>query len=100
MRRFAQVVLVVAALYGALIAGLAVAMRQPPDVFGSIMAKLPGLAFALLPFKALWMNARTGGLHVGDAAPDFALALMNGSSMARLSSFHGRPVVLIFGSYT
>ncbi len=56
--------------------------------------------FALLPFKALWMHARAGTLHAGDVAPDFALSSMNRGPTVRLSSLRGRPVVLIFGSYT
>jgi hypothetical protein len=36
----------------------------------------------------------------GDAAPDFELALLDGSARVRLSELRGRPVGLIFGSYT
>lgn len=64
------------------------------------MAKIPGPMFAVLPFKPLWMHARAGTLHAGDMAPDFALPSMNSGQKVRLSSLRGRPVVLIFGSYT
>ena len=38
---------------------------------------------------------------IGEAAPDFDLALHDGSGRVRLSQFRGdRPVVLIFGSIT
>ena len=101
MRLLIRAALALALLYATLIAGLAFAMRQPPDVFGAIMAKMPWPVFALIPFEPLWMSARAGGLHTGDAAPDFSLASADGGSTVRLSSFHGRsPVVLIFGSYT
>jgi hypothetical protein len=100
MRYVVRVTVVVVALYPALVAGLALAMRQPPDVFGSTMAKMPGQMFALLPFKSLWMHARAGALHAGDMAPDFALSSMNSGPTVRLSSLRGSPVVLIFGSYT
>ena len=100
MPYLARVVAIVVALYAALVGGLALAMRQPAEVFGSIMAKMPGPAFALLPFKPLWMNARAGALRRGDLAPDFALSSINSGPTVRLSSLRGRPVVLIFGSYT
>lgn len=38
---------------------------------------------------------------VGDVAPDFALATLDGSQTIRMSEFHeSRPLVLIFGSFT
>jgi len=39
------------------------------------------------------------GPRIGDPAPDFELADLDGNCV-RLSDFHGRPVVLEFGSYT
>ena len=40
-------------------------------------------------------------LAVGQNAPDFALRLLNGEEMIKLSDFRGKkPVVLVFGSYT
>ena len=101
MRIPLKILLALVAVYAVLVAGLAFAMRQPPDKFGAIMAKLPPIAFMALPFEPLWMNARAGRLQVGDAAPDFALRTPDRTAEVRLSSFRGqRPVVLIFGSYT
>ena len=101
MRIALRVLLVLAIVYAALVAGLAMVMRQPPDKFGAVMAKVPPCAFAVLPFETLWMPARAGHLHVGDAAPDFALGRLDGGARVQLSSFRGqRPVVLVFGSYT
>jgi hypothetical protein len=88
-------------LYGVLCAGLYAAMRQPPERFGAIMRKVPGMAFMILPFEPFWMSARAGTLHPGDAAPDFELPTLDHKSSVRLSSAYGsKPVVLIFGSYT
>lgn len=39
-------------------------------------------------------------LRVGDLAPDFVLSDPNGQHAVHLASLVGRPVVLIFGSYT
>ena len=39
-------------------------------------------------------------LQVGDDAPDFTLPAAKGKKDVTLSSFQGRPVVLVFGSYT
>jgi len=51
--------------------------------------------------KGLRDGPREGSLKVGDAAPDFGLALLGGEGKVKLSAFKGdRPVVLIFGSYT
>ncbi len=36
----------------------------------------------------------------GDPAPDFTLKTQDGGSEVTLSTLRGRPVVLIFGSYT
>jgi hypothetical protein len=88
-------VLACAALYGI--------MRQPPETFARFMAKIPGpVAFLVLPFETLWTHARAGTLQVGDAAPDFSLLKLDKSVSVRLSSLtaQGKPVVLIFGSYT
>jgi AhpC/TSA family len=100
--RFAlRVLFALVIVYVAITAGLAVAMRQTPDKFGAIMAKVPPVAFAVLPFETLWMKARAGHLEVGDAAPDFTLKTLDGAKQVQLSSFRGqKPVVLVFGSYT
>ena len=86
-------VLAAAVLYGA--------MRQTPAGFGAFMSHVPTVAMIVLPFKPLWMSARAGHLAVGDLAPDFALPLVHGDRVVRLSEeIRKKPVVLIFGSYT
>jgi peroxiredoxin len=76
-------------------------MRQPPDVFGRIVARTPAPLMMVLPFETLWMRARAGTLQAGDAAPDFRLPTLDHKEFVQLSSFRGsRPVVLVFGSYT
>ncbi len=78
-------------------------MRQPPERFARVMSRIPGpVAFVVLPFETLWLHARTGNLEVGERAPDFTLARLDTSEPTQLSSFaaQGRPVVLVFGSYT
>jgi len=101
MRILLRIAAAVALLYLVLAGSLAWAMRQPPSVFGAIMAKMPSWAFMTLPFESLWRNARAGHLDHGELAPDFALNPAEGGSPVRLSSLRGKvPVVLIFGSYT
>ena len=76
-------------------------MRQTPESFGAIMSHVPSMAMIVLPFKPLWMSARTGTLQPGDPAPDFTLPMLIGGRSVTLSSEYSRkPVVLIFGSYT
>jgi hypothetical protein len=79
------------------------AMRQPPEVFGQVMARMPApVVFLAFPFETLWTQARAGSLHIGDPAPDFSLVTLDKSQQIRLASFaeQHRPVVLVFGSYT
>jgi hypothetical protein len=88
-------------LWGAAAAALYAAMRQPPETFGRIMSHVPGVAMIALPFKPLWMSARSGHLQVGDPAPDFALPRLKGDRTVTLSNeSRQKPVVLVFGSYT
>jgi hypothetical protein len=79
------------------------AMRQPPESFGRFMTRIPApVAFLAFPFETLWTRARAGELAVGDPAPDFTLAKLDKSAQVQLSSLtaQGKPVALIFGSYT
>ena len=91
-------------LWSAASAGLYVAMRQPPETFGAVMARVPPVAMMVLPFKPLWISARAGSLQIGDRAPDFTLpelpALNEGRLVTLSAEYAQRPVVLIFGSYT
>jgi len=41
------------------------AMRQPPEVFGHVMSRMPMPAYFLFPFETMWTRARNGTLHVG-----------------------------------
>lgn len=78
------------------------AMKQPPETFGRVMAKMPGpVPFLLFPFETFWMRARAGHLQVGDPAPDFSLLKLDKTERVQLSSLNQQqPVVLVFGSYT
>jgi hypothetical protein len=96
-------VCVVAALWLFASASLYGVMQQSPEHFARVMSKIPGpIPFLVLPFETLWMRARAGSLQIGDPAPDFSLAKLDNSDHVQLSSLNatGRPVVLVFGSYT
>lgn len=121
---FGKLLVKLAVVYAILSAALFVVMLQPLERFSAVMARLPGVVFAVLPFKPLWDIARAGELRAGDPAPDFDLevvpraedeataapeaathdpAARDAAAPARvqLASFHGkRPVLLVFGSYT
>lgn len=89
------------ALYGASTAAVYWTISQPLDRFGAIMRHVPGLAMAILPFQPIWMRVRAGTLRPGDQAPDFDLSTVDRVRRVRLSEeYRGKPVVLIFGSYT
>ena len=77
------------------------AMHQPPETFGRVMSRMPGVAYVLLPFETMWVHARAGQVQVGNAAPDFSLTKLDKSGSVRLSALNAKqPVVLVFGSYT
>jgi hypothetical protein len=77
-------------------------MRQPPEDFARVMAKMPGpVVFLLFPFETLWTQARAGTLQIGDPAPDFSLRNLDHTGPVQLSALNKqKPVVLVFGSYT
>jgi hypothetical protein len=96
-------VCVIAALWVLACVSLYGVMRQPPERFARVMARIPGpVPFLILPFETLWMRARAGTLQVGSPAPDFALTKLDKTAQVQLSSLttQNRPVVLVFGSYT
>ena len=103
VRVIVATVCVLAALWVVGCAALYGVMRQTPEQFGQVMAKISGpVPFLLFPFETLWMRARAGTLRVGSSAPDFQLTKLDKTATIQLSSLtaQNRPVVLVFGSYT
>jgi hypothetical protein len=77
------------------------AMRQPPEVFGHVMARMPMPAYFLFPFETMWTDARKGTLKIGAPAPDFTVQTLDTRTPVRLASlWSDKPVVLVFGSFT
>jgi hypothetical protein len=77
------------------------AMRQAPEVFGHVMAKMPMPAYFLFPFETMWSGARKGTLNVGDKAPDIMVKTLDAKEPMQLASLWAdKPAVLVFGSYT
>ena len=99
-RTAARIVAAVVAVYVVFLTAMFVVMRQPPQRFGQIMRHFPMPAMMVIPFEPMWNVARGGALNVGDMAPDFTLPRTDHSRDERLSAYRGRPVVLVFGSYT
>jgi len=101
-RWLARILVSVVVLYAAFVGFIWRCMRQPPEAFARVMAKMPGPAvFLLAPFETLWTHARAGPLQPGDTAPDFALLKLDKGGQVQLSSLTAQqPVVLVFGSYT
>jgi hypothetical protein len=94
---------VLATLWVVCCVGLYGVMRQTPEQFGRVMAKISGpIPFLVFPFETLWMRARAGTLQVGSPAPDFTLTRLDKTATIQLSSLtaQNRPAVLVFGSYT
>jgi hypothetical protein len=98
-----RIVCVLAGLWLLACCALYGVMRQSPEKFARVMARIPGpIPFLVLPFETLWLRARAGTLQIGDPAPDFTLAKLDKSESIQLSSLaaQGRPVAVVFGSYT
>ena len=100
VRAFLYFVLATIALHLLLLAGVFVAMLQPPRTFGRFMKHVPMPAMMTIPFRPFWFFAREGKLKPGAPTPDFELDSVDRQSRVRLSSLRGKPVVLVFGSYT
>ncbi len=65
----------------------------------SIMAGGPKDAIAMLRFALPYMHR--GKLKVGDSAPDARLVALDGATRFQIRERnHGRPLVLVFGSFT
>jgi hypothetical protein len=65
----------------------------------SIMAGGPKGAIQMVRFALPYMHR--GNLHVGDRAPDVTLVSLDGASTFQLREhLQGRPLVLVFGSFT
>lgn len=87
-------------LWGSFLVFIGWAMRQPPEKFGRVMMHVPGPAFMLFPFETMWNQARAGVVQPGGQAPDFRLPTLDHQSEVELAALRGKPVVLVFGSYT
>ena len=65
----------------------------------SIMAGGPRDAIEMLRFALPHMHR--GKLKVGDSAPDATLVALDGATLFHIRERnHGRPLVLVFGSFT
>jgi len=65
----------------------------------SIMAGGPKDAIEMVRFALPYMHV--GNLKVGDAAPDVRLVALDGTTRFQLREhLSGRPLVLVFGSFT
>jgi hypothetical protein len=65
----------------------------------SIMAGSPKDAIQMVRYALPYMHR--GTLHVGDQAPDVKLVSVDGASRFQLRErLRGKPLVLVFGSFT
>ena len=100
LRLARSIAVAVAIAYVVFLSVMFVVMSQPPQRFGQIMRYFPMPAMMIVPFEPMWNAARGGELRVGEEAPDFTLPRSDKSGEVKLSSLRGKPVVLVFGSYT
>lgn len=101
MRALLRIVLILAALYLLAAGTLFAIMWLPPARFAAIAAHIPGpVLLRYFPFPTAWSIARAGSLSPGDPAPAFDLPRHGNTGRVTLQQHAGRPVVLIFGSYT
>jgi Iodothyronine deiodinase len=65
----------------------------------SVMAGSPKDAYFMVRYALPYMHR--GNLHVGDDAPDARLVALDGTSQFHIRErTAGRPLVLVFGSFT
>jgi hypothetical protein len=65
----------------------------------SVMAGSPKDAFLMVRYA--FPHMRSGNLKIGDAAPEAKLVALNGSDRFQIRErVNGKPLVLIFGSFT
>lgn len=101
MRALVKMLLFALALYVLAAGALFAIMWLPPSRFAAVAAHIPGpLLLRYFPFQSAWSIARGGSLSPGDPAPGFDLLRHDKSGRVNLAQHAGRPVVLIFGSYT
>jgi hypothetical protein len=101
MRVLLRVFVGLIAIYLLMAGALFAIMWLPPGQFAAVAAHIPGPVMMMgFPFRAAWSVARGGSLSPGDPAPNFDLARHDKSGRVSLQQHAGRPVVLIFGSYT
>ena len=88
MRRFWKITIgVVLALLVAAFVGLSVMAGSPKDAYGMVRYALP--------------HMHRGTLKVGDDAPDATLVALDGSDHFHIRErTGGKPLVLVFGSFT
>jgi hypothetical protein len=99
-RTLSILAVVLLCMWGSFLLFIGWAMRQPPEKFGRVMSHKPGPAFLLFPFETMWNQARAGTVQPGEPAPDFRLPTLDHKSQVELAGLRGKPVVLVFGSYT
>ena len=75
-------------------------INKSDSQFAKNFARLPMVSMMVLPFEPMWMRARAGELNPGDTAPDFDLPTLDKTQQVKLSALRGKPVMLVFGSYT
>src|SRR5438094_10417339 len=61
-------------------------INQPPETFGRVMSRMPGVAYVLLPFETMWTRARGGQLQDGQDEPDFPLTKLDKSGNVPLEA--------------
>lgn len=79
-----------------LAAGLAAGCASAPAARGPVDPRTmvpPGI-------RPEWLHFADPTVAAGDLAPDFTLPTPDGRTLLPLSAFQGRPLVLVFGSYT
>ena len=64
----------------------------------SIMAGSPKDAIQMVRFALPYMHR--GNLRLGDQAPDVTLVSLDGGSFQLRDHLQGKPLVLVFGSFT
>ncbi len=79
---------------------LRMALEEPAPRPGEARADMPAPEQMLEMLFTGQLGALEPGPQLGDQAPDFTLRTHDGAREVRLSELRGKPVVLVFGSFT
>ena len=100
-RTLSVLAVVLLLVWGGFLLTIGWAMRQPPEkVWPGDVARARCRPSCCSRSKPCGTRREQAQLQPGEMAPDFRLPTLDHKSEVQLAALRGKPVVLVFGSYT